>query len=103
MYNYGDVLTLTARGCDARGVYLPTGEFVVLKGSRVNGLRNTARFEDRHPGSARRRLKLLTRVYEKQPDGTFITNTMFFETAAKAASVLTGDIRGADSWRLVAP
>ncbi len=102
---------LTDRNCDALGVYLPNGEFAVLKGSRVTIEDSTDRLWKRHPGTANTRFDRVikdtwvrtdpTRPHSENTTWT-ITTTEVFPTAARAASTLTGDIRGSDAWKPIA-
>lgn len=97
------VWVLTTRGCDATGVCQDDGRFTVFAGSIGSGS-TTDRFINRHPGSFRMRNDLLEQGIFDIEDSTGslqVMSDVTFDSPARAASVLAGDIRGTDAWILV--
>jgi hypothetical protein len=98
-----EVFRLTIRGCDAGGYpECDDNGFIVFSGS-VACPDTTHRFATRHPGSFELRRDLIEKGYlaEIRETGALqVTHDLWFETAARAASILAGDIRGADAWHI---
>ncbi len=93
---------LTTRGCDAGGYPTEDGGFVVLAGSIANP-DTTRRFATRHPGSFELRQDLIQSgiLTEQLTTGDLmLTSDMWFETPARAASVLSGQTSNSDAWWL---